>query len=47
MADESLALLKFIDDETMAFVQNHGVSMEYVARVFKQLLEQWHGADAL
>lgn len=47
MADESLALLKFIDGETTAFVQSHGVSMEYVARVSKQLLDQWYGADAL
>ncbi|CAG4883093.1 conserved protein of unknown function [Georgfuchsia toluolica] len=47
MADESLALLKFIDAETTAFVQKHGVSMDYVAQVSKQLLEQWHAADAL
>lgn len=47
MADESLALLKFIDAETTAFVQSHGVSMDYVAKVSKQLLEQWHAADAL
>ncbi|MBL8437284.1 MAG: hypothetical protein JNM61_03715 [Zoogloeaceae bacterium] len=47
MADESLALLKFIGTETTAFVQSHGVSMDYVAKVSKQLLEQWHAADAL
>lgn len=47
MSDESLALLKFIDAETTAFVQSHGVSMDYVAQVSKQLLEQWHAADAL
>lgn len=47
VADESLALLKFIDGETTAFVQSHGVSMEYVARVSEQLLDQWYGADAL
>jgi len=47
MADESLALLKLIDAETTAFVQKHGVPMDYVAQVSKQLLEQWHAADAL
>ena len=47
MADESLALLKVIDAETTAFVQSHGISMDYVAKVSKQLLEQWHAADAL
>ena len=47
MADEALALLKHIDGETTAFVRQHGVSMEYVAQVSKQLLEQWHAADAL
>lgn len=47
MSDESLALLKFIDAETTAFVQSHDVSMDYVAQVSKQLLEQWHAADAL
>jgi hypothetical protein len=47
MADEALALLKYIDVETSSFVQKHGVSMQYVEKVSKQLLEQWHAADAL
>lgn len=47
MSDEALALLKHIDGETTAFVQQHGVSASYVAQVSKQLLEQWHAADAL
>lgn len=47
MADEALVLLKYIDAETTAFVQKHGVSMQYVEQVSKQLLEQWHAADAL
>jgi len=40
-------LLKYIDVETTAFVQQHGVSTSYVAQASKQLLEQWHAADAL
>lgn len=47
MSDEVLALLKHIDGETTAFVQQHGVSASYVAQLSKQLLEQWHAADAL
>jgi len=47
MADEALALLKHIDGETNSFVRQHGVSTNYVAQVSKQLLEQWHAADAL
>ncbi|BBE50737.1 hypothetical protein OYT1_ch1177 [Ferriphaselus amnicola] len=47
MANEALALLKHIDGETTSFVQQHGVSTDYVAQVSKQLLEQWHAADVL
>jgi hypothetical protein len=47
VADQSLALLKFIDAETTAFVERHGVSMDYVAKLSEKLLEQWHAADAL
>lgn len=47
MADEALALLKHIGGETTSFVQQHGVSTDYVEQVSKQLLEQWHAADAL
>lgn len=47
ISDESLMLLKYIDGETTTFVQQHGVSMSYVAQVSNQLLEQWHTADAL
>ena len=47
MADEALVLLKYIDAETTSFVQKHGVSMRDVEQVSRQLLEQWHAADAL
>lgn len=47
MSSEALVLLQYIDAETTAFVQRHGVSMQYVEQVSKQLLEQWHAADAL
>ena len=47
MADEALALLKYIAEETVSFGQKHGVSAQYVDRVSKQMLEQWHAADAL
>lgn len=46
MADEALALLKHIGGETTSFVQEHGVSANYIEQVSKQLLEQWHAADA-
>jgi len=47
MADEALALLKYIGVETSSFVQKHGVSIQYVEKISKQLLEQWHATDAL
>jgi len=46
IADESLALLKVIQDETTVFVQSHGISMDNVSKVSKQLLDQWHSSDA-
>ncbi len=47
MSDEALALLKHIGGETTSFIRTHEVSTNYVAQVSKQLLEQWHAADAL
>lgn len=47
IADEALLLLKHINAETSSFVQKHGISMQYVERVSKRILEQWHADDAL
>ena len=47
MAGESLALLNFIDVKTTAFVRSHSISMDYIAEVSKQLLEQWHASKPL
>lgn len=47
IADEALSLLKYIAEETVSFGQKHGISTQYVDRVSKQMLEQWHTADAL
>ena len=47
MADEALALLKYIGVETSSFGQQHGVSMQHVEKISKQLLAQWHAVDAL
>ncbi|EXI90552.1 MAG: hypothetical protein AW11_00746 [Candidatus Accumulibacter regalis] len=47
IADEALALLKYIGAEITAFTQKHGVSPQYVEEMSKQMLEQWQAADAL
>lgn len=47
IADEALALLKYVGAEITAFTQKQGVPSQYVERMSKQILEQWHAADAL
>ena len=46
IADEALALLRYIALETTSFGENHGVSAQYVDRMSKQMLEQWRAGDA-
>lgn len=46
LADEATALLKAVGVLVEQFVQQHGVSAQYIDKMSAHLLKQWHTADS-